>query len=165
AEDEDVIDDDTFSMSELIALASLVDNPLAAQAETAEATDAPAEEAAAESLDPNDPAAYARRQLEQLQARQAEPTVEEGATQPQQSTPVPEVTSVTDPAEIARQQVEKLAPAERTPEEEQLAARYRAAEENVRALREQYRAGKMTREQLQTELRRQMVLDDNQVWW
>ena len=163
AGDEDVIDDDTFSMSELIALASLVDNPPVGALEQA----APAEEAAAEPADPDDPAAYARRQLEQLQAREAEPAVDDGATQPQQSTPVPEATSVTDPAEIARQQVEILAPSESplTPQEEQLAQRYRAAEENIHALRAQYHEGKMTREQLQSELRRQMVLDDNQVWW
>jgi membrane peptidoglycan carboxypeptidase len=157
--DED--DEDTFSMSELVALASLVDNAPSVPVQSASSV---AEQAA-----PTDPAEYARQQLERLRAGQepeAQPAVEAQTAQP--------AAGVADPAEYARQQLERLGGAAQpavptapalTPQEEALAQKYRDAESRIRALRDQYRAGQMTREQLQAELRNQMVLDEDQSWW
>ncbi len=187
--DEDE-DDASVSMSELIALASLVDNPPQTAASSAAAAQAAID-------DPNDPAAYARRQLEQLRTglssdtgtAQMEAT---GAVSPFEAsaTESAALNAATDPAAYARAQLEKLSASQRmaaiiepesaigtpaiapaapaaalTPAEQELANRYRDAERQIRALREQFRAGQITRDQLQTELRRLMVLDENQVWW
>ena len=173
---DDDDDDDTFSMSELIALASLVEDqsvpilvPNRPLGSTPAAT--PAVETPAEAL-PTDSGEYARQQLERLNA---------GVTPPPSSTPVPTpAPSEDDPAEYARQQLERLqshAPAVATaPKTEPLPAapavgdatlaeKFKQTEERVHALRRQYRAGQMSREQLQTELRALMVLDESNVWW
>lgn len=160
AEDDD--DDDTFSMSELIALASLVEDqtsPILTPNRSAGA-------AAPESPATTDPAEYARQQLERLNAE---------ATPPPSATPVPTETSAAsdDPAAYARQQLERLqsespaAPAAPAvpAADASLAEKFKQTEERVHALRRQYRAGQMSREQLQTELRSLMVLDENNVWW
>ncbi len=53
-----------------------------------------------------------------------------------------------------------------TPEEQVLADKFHAAENNIRALREQYRAGTISKEELQAALKQEMVLDeDEDVWW
>lgn len=155
-------DEDTFSMSELVALASLVDNPPAAPAEPAQSL---AEQAA-----PSDPADYAREQLERLRERlelademldkQRQPTQGMGNEQPdhlrmREAAEAPAATPVE----------EQPAAAALTQEEQALAQKYLDAESRIRSLRDQYRAGQLTREQLQAELRGQMVLDQNQSWW
>lgn len=167
-EDEEV--EDTFSMSELIALASLVESEqLAAASDTGAA---PAAEAESE---PTDVAEYARRQLERLQQAEAsQPSAPAAGTAP---------AGAVDPAEYARQQLERLGqtpppqatptPAEEVlpvtpvlnPQEAELAQKYEETEAQVRELRQQYRNGQLSRDQLQTALRGLMVLDDNQIWW
>jgi len=167
--DDDTADDDTFSMSELIALASLADK--------APGTPAPAADPASEALT-NDPAEYARRALAALQSQQesdeAQAPIEVAAAAPDQATgPTSSQPLTEDPGEYARRALAELtggagvpaAASGPTAEQQELVTRYRAAEANVRRLREQYRAGQLTREQLQAELRGQMVLDEYQVWW
>lgn len=175
-------DDDTFSMSELIALASLAEKtptgPQPAVRDPAPAAEAPI----------TDPAEYARRALAALQSQQdaeqaQQAPIEVAAAAQQPASPAPAAPAADDPAEIARRRVAELmgnqpaepayAPVSPTPapspsltaDQQALVERYRAAEANVRRLREQFRAGQMTRDQLQAELRNQMVLDENQAWW
>lgn len=127
-------DDDTFSMSELVALASLV--------EGAGASDAAAEAEAEEEAE-GDAAAYAREQLARLQgAAEAEAAPEAAIAEPEAPAAPP-----------------------LTEQERALAAKFQQAEQNIRALRARYQAGELTRDQLQAELRGQMVLDDDQSWW
>ncbi|KAB2858594.1 MAG: hypothetical protein F9K46_11720, partial [Anaerolineae bacterium] len=45
------------------------------------------------------------------------------------------------------------------------AARFREVEQSVQILRDQFKQGQITRAQLETELRRLMVLDDQGRWW
>lgn len=160
-EDEDA---DTFSMSELVALAGLVEE------DEEEASPASAE---ATTDDAVDPAEYARRQLEALNGQAEE-----------ESAPVASAVDADDPAEYARQQLAKLAegeptstgevevaPAEPTPEltiDPEIEAQGRLfleAEERIKSLREQYRAGQLTREDFQSRLRQQMVRDDDGSFW
>ena len=110
------------------------------------------------------PEDYARQQLAALEAEQAGQPA-----QPEQADVVP---SASDPAAIARQQVEKLSgsqPAPAAPQVELpeaiLAAKFRDTEQKVRALRQQYQNGQMTREQLQARLRDYLILDNNDQWW
>lgn len=169
---EDDADDETFSMSELIALASLADKtPTGPQPAVQEVLPPAADQEAPIT----DPAEYARRALAALQAQQdAEAAVEVSAAAPP-VTAAPVTPAADDPAEVARRRVAELmgqqgaaaAPVAPglTPEQQALADKFRAAEANVRRLREQYRAQQITRDQLQAELRNQMVLDENQAWW
>lgn len=173
--DEDE-DDESFSMSELIALASLADN-----ASTPEAVDEDADAEVAAADVGLDPGAYAREQLERLRSAQA---LEQGGTERLESTGSLEpVDAAQDPAAYAREQLAKLggaagteaqqpftqsvAPAtpSLTAEETALTGRFREAETQIRALREQYHNKLITLEQLQNELRRYMVLDEQQQWW
>lgn len=154
-------DDETFSMSELVALASLVDTP------QQQATDQA----------PSDPAEYARRELQRL-ASQTGPTRDDE-----------EAPGTDDPAEYARRQLELLrdegleeetaleeessvpvsaaqpAAPGLTPAQEALAKQYHDAEARTRDLRRQYENGQISREDLQNELKKAMVLDENRVWW
>ena len=118
----------------------------------------------------DDAAAIARRQVEQLSGEPPSPTT-------------PTQAGVDDAAAIARRQVEELMggtqatsvmgeftpiqPAAPTvdPEQEALAQKFADTEVQVRALRQQYRAGQMTRDQLQEKLRQLLILDNNDVWW
>lgn len=108
-----------------------------------------------------DPGEYARQQIEALQSGQ-----DSQAAVPTE--PVPE-----DPAAYARQQVAQLGGVSTTePEapaapsaEEALAQKFEETERQVRALRQQYRSGLITREQLQEQLRKYLVLDNNDNWW
>lgn len=137
-EDED--DEDSFSMSELMALASL--------AEAAPAV--PVEEPVSDATPGLDPGEYARQQMEKLRGgvAVAEP---EAAAEVEQTAP---------PAEP------EPAPEPLTPGEQALARRFHDAEARIRALREQYRNGQISREQLQEALKQEMVLDeDEDVWW
>jgi membrane peptidoglycan carboxypeptidase len=143
-QDEDDEDDDSFSMSELVALASLADAAPAV----------PIEDAPPPKPDEHmglDPAEYARQQMERLRG---------GVT-------------VEEPPAQAEAEAEAEAPAETaapavplTPEEQKLAADFRTAEDNIRALREQYRNGQITKEELQAALKQEMVFDEAEdVWW
>jgi membrane peptidoglycan carboxypeptidase len=123
-----------------------------------------------DSTEADDASAIARRQVEQLSGAAPAPT-----------TPVQP--GVDDPAAIARRQVEELMggtqatsvmgdftpiqPAAPTidPEQEALAQKFAETEVQVRALRQHYKAGQMTRDQLQEKLRQLLILDDDDVWW
>lgn len=159
-------DDDAFSMSELVALASLVEQPPKASILPGQAS-APVEaeeaEEAGEAAIP-DPSEYARRQVERLEQTGQQPAAE--------SAPL----AADDPASYARQRLHELgitggAPAAGAPasplsqEQQALAQRFQDTQQKVRGLRQQFRQGQITREQLQAELRRLMILDDNRVWW
>ena len=201
ADDQELDDDEAFSMSELMALSSLVENaptpdivPTSTGAGSGEpvAAASPAERAlyqasgagaaTTEESEPStgadDPAEYARRQLEALSKTGAPPAISQtGAGAAVQS-------GTDDPAEYARRQLEQLGigsspsaastssgsdtgaqPAALTPEQQDLSRRFRETEEQVRALRAQYQAGQITRDDLQARLRQLMILDDNRVWW
>jgi len=154
-------DEDSFSMSELVALASLVDEQPRARLQPR--TEGEAE--AAEPASPDDPAEIARRKVAELMGPAGEPGEEDFAAE--------------DPAEVARRMAQKLAasqpssvvspPSVPTPsltrEEQILLDKFRSAEDEIRGLRARFRAGQLTREQMQAELRKHMVLDENQVWW
>ncbi len=111
--------------------------------------EAPAEDAEQSASNAED---YARQQLAALQAEQG-----------QEAPPSAE----SDAAAIARQQVEQLSGAAEAPAspEADLAAKFRDTEDKVRALRQQYHNGQITREQLQTRLREYLILDNNDQWW
>lgn len=191
--DEDE-DDDSFSMSELVALASLVDNvpsvevqparstsELAAAAESAEAPATDEQAAGTSADDASDPAAYARRELERLQqaASSAEAAVaavadaaEPATTDSASVEAIPAESNIVSPEEYARQQLASLGAAQQPAAESSAAAaeptladKFRQAEASIRALRQQYQQGTLTRDQFQSELRRLMVLDENSVWW
>lgn len=177
--DED--EDDSFSMSELVALASLVDQApsvevepsrstgevAAVQAEevpeSAEAGAQAADQLAAGTADGNEPidaAEYARRELARLAAQQEMTPVDPQAAA--------QAAAIVSPEEYARQQLEKLGAseaAESAQPDEALKEKFQQAEGNIRALRQQYQQGALTRDQFQSELRRHMVLDNNSVWW
>jgi membrane peptidoglycan carboxypeptidase len=149
AEDEDEEDEEgegesRLSMSQLVALASLEEARIGA----VEAGAAPDEAAL-------DPAEYARRQLEALRSGStggvlAEPEVDEALdTSVEQGTP-PEAA----PAVAAL-----------NPDEQAEAVMFHDAEAHIRALRDQYRNGQITRDELQTELKKHMVLDANNSYW
>ncbi len=172
--DQDDEDEDAFSMSELIALSSLVEKsapstivpkaPSETGAQPAEVTGPQAATTTADSTTDN-AADYARRQLEALQGGSTgvapAPTVAD----------TPTVTE-TDAEAYARKQLESLgvtpsepaAPAF-TPRQQELAQKFRDTETQVRALRTQYQANQLTRDQLQEQLKRLMILDENNTWW
>ena len=223
----DSIDDDSeedlFSMSELIALASLVDEEPRAEVRPSDAapsvtTVMPAEsgtdsdddsgEIAMDSLTPaeravlqqgtsagapvtpeSDPAAYARQQLAALEGTMpTEATQDQPAIGGTVGGTAGGATAATDASEYARQQLASLnnaippgvdqatafptsgtgaAPAAPAmdPREEELARRFAETEEEVRTLRQMLRAGQITQEQFEEQLRSLMILDDDQVWW
>lgn len=127
----------------------------------------------------DDPAAYARQQLEKL-------GVSADAEQ-QGATPAP-VTAESDPAEYARQQMEKLSGGDTsaivdvpivtgdtraphatqpvlTHRQQELARSFRETETKVRTLRGQMHAGMIDQATFMAKLREMMILDDDQVWW
>lgn len=136
-EDEDEEEGDRFSMSQLIAIASLAEKP-----EAAIAID---EDAAAA-----DPAEYARQQIEKLRAAGAAAAAE----------PEPEPAPQAEQAEVAVSETAGLSETEVVELE-----KFRAAEARIKSLREEFRQGRMTREELTEALKKQMVLDDNNSWW
>lgn len=108
-----------------------------------------------------DPGAYARQQLEALQSGQ-EPQAP--VTEPAPS----------DPAAYARQQLAQLGgtggvsttePELADPAQVELTRKFQETERRVRALRQQYQGGLITRDQLQEELRKQLILDTDDNWW
>ncbi|MBE2184815.1 MAG: penicillin-binding protein [Anaerolineae bacterium] len=122
-EEEDA--EDRFSMSQLVALASLAEKAPGVEVE------------AGDGAEDQDPAEYARQQLEKLRGVGVEPIAEK---------------------------VETLKVA-LTPEEQAEANKFHEAESRIRALREQYRAGSMSRDQLSEALKKEMVLDSQNSWW
>ncbi|MCC6801468.1 MAG: penicillin-binding protein [Anaerolineae bacterium] len=189
AEGADEDEDDNFSMSELVALASLVDHapsvdvqlaaPTSAVAEAAPADDSVSGDSVAGTSAESEPlnaAEYARRELARLQADA--PTQTEIPTDLQADAQQPEQPGIVSPEEYARQQLARLgaeapepaasaAPASPSAPAAQpsLAEKFQQAEASIRALRQQFQAGQITRDQFQADLRRLMVLDDNNVWW
>jgi membrane peptidoglycan carboxypeptidase len=177
-------EDGGFSMSELIALNSLVENkpapaikPIEKAAEAAPAPPAATSTPATPTTD--DAASYARRQLEALQ----------GGTGPMpavSSTGPSGVGVVTDAAEYARRQLDALGSSQpiatisdlgttgagaatgvmpATAADADLARKFRETEDQVRQLRALNLAGQITRDDLQQRLRALMILDNQQVWW
>lgn len=111
-----------------------------------------------------DPEAYARQQIEALQSGQN--------TEATPTEIVPEEAGTDDPAAYARQQIAELSgeaaptePEPAAPEVDELSQKFQETERQVRALRQQYRDGTITRDQLQQQLRQYLVLDDNENWW
>lgn len=125
---------------------------------------------------PDDAAAYARRQLEQLDLDEGDLGVTGG-------TPIPLAgTGVDDPGAYARRQLEQLgetpmptgtAPMPVTgmtaaridPRMEQLAQRYRQVEQEVSALRIMRNSGQISPADFEEQLRGMMIQDDDQVYW
>jgi membrane peptidoglycan carboxypeptidase len=107
-----------------------------------------------------DPGAYARQQLAALQ----QDTQADIPTAPPTEAP-------SDPAAYARRQLEQLGgvtttePQALDPAQAELARKFQDTERQVRALRQQYRSGQITRDQLQQELRKYLVLDHEETWW
>ncbi len=188
-------EDETFSMSELVALASLASGgapagtpgasaplitPLTPAAGTAAQTPAdpstlsPAERAVLQSAGQTtadgaalSPEEYARRQLAAL----------EGAEAPV-GTFTPSGTTEITPEEYARQQLSRLGgeePASTTgamsptqgfnTAQQELARKFQETQEQIRSLRRLYQAGQLSRPDLENQLRQLMILDDNQTWW
>lgn len=172
-DDEDEEDSGAFgSMSELLALASLVEDAptdtslLDADQLAADISDGETEVLpAGTDLDAaSDPGEYARRALAQLgESPVASPTTTTG--------------DPSDPGEYARRQLEQLGgPAsEFTPVPQstapidpvmiELAQRFRDTESQVRSLRQSFQQGQITRDDLQTRLKGLMILDNEQMWW
>ena len=160
-------------LGDLIAMVSLVEQPPPARMVlTKEAADEAAallgaaerEALEREALAEAGPADFAREQLEALAGEAAEA--------------VPVDVGEVDPAAFARQQLQALlddtqagdfTPVEPAPaadlEREALAQKFLETEAQVRELRSQYRAGVISREELQDRLRKMLVLDDDQNWW
>jgi membrane peptidoglycan carboxypeptidase len=214
-------DSEAFSMSELVALASLVEETpkteilpgasapqIAPVMPTLEANEeetqtdysalSPAERAIMQPTEvmpqaveledeTTDVEAYAKKQLEQLSAGedQAPPmSTMEGAAAGDPAAyakqQLKELGISSEPADnaadYARQQLAQLGEVDEytptgqvtTPMDAQtaeLAAKFRDTENRVRTLRNMYQSGQITRDDLQTQLRQYMVLDNNQVWW
>ncbi len=189
--------DDSFSMSELVALASLVDNVPSVEVQPAPATSStgasapvaapstqaiqPVSQVAGTAEAPVDPAEYARRELARLQALQGGETGAPVQTPAATETPAqPEANpagtpAIVSPEAYARQQLEKLNAAQQpvvtpaapalTAAQQTLADKFHQADVSINALRQQYQQGQITRDQFQADLRNLMVLDDNNVWW
>lgn len=200
----EVAEDDStaFSMSELIALQSLVEQaPPSAIVPTAPAV----QEGTAESGTGGQPAAatgqtgaqtpvqtdsaadYARQQLELLKsgntgASAPVSTGQTGAFAPistgQTGAQIP-AASEPQAESYAQQQLRELgltgssapvaaatsASQPLTPAQEDLARKYRETEDRVRNLRTNYRNNQISRDQLQDELKKLMILDDQGNWW
>jgi hypothetical protein len=120
--DDDDDDGDSFSMSELMALASLVEDqpganiatpadasPAATSATQAAGVETPATQAAAPAS-PNDPAEYARQQLARLQAEQAaqqavSPTAAVSAVNEEPASQPPSETSAMPPVPVTPERI------------------------------------------------------------
>jgi membrane peptidoglycan carboxypeptidase len=150
-------DSEGFSMSELIALSSLVEKM--PKTDIVPKKSATGQQTAGESQSlaqtgTEAPADYARRQLEILTGSSGLP-----------AEPSPAAQSAVDPAAYARQQLSQLGEGPSATARPTLAQRFRDTETQVRALRARYQNGELTREQLQDQLKKLMILDENQVWW
>ncbi len=178
ADEDDEDDEDAFSMSELIALSSLVEQPPKSTIipkTTIEQTGSQPAEVTGEQPAADDPAAYARRQLEALQGTGTSTPTEVD----RDKDVVPVVTledtgglAASDPAAYAQQQLAALggtaaepAVAGLTAKQQELGQKFRDTETQVRSLRAQYQSGQLTREQLQEQLKRLMILDESNTWW
>ncbi len=184
--DED--EDDSFSMSELVALASLVDNvpsvevrPAVSTSEVSAVSVAGEGEAAGTDDQPLDPAEYARQQLARLQQPQeasAEAsgraaTPEEGQAEAYARQQLAQLGIAAQPAQTPAPTPVPLTEAPSVQQPDQAASqpvsaetnKFRQAEDKIRSLRQQYQQGSITRDQFQADLRQSMVLDDDNVWW
>lgn len=146
------------------------------------------EEEAEEEVDLSDPAAVARQQAALLaqEAEAAAQTPEEeaaayareqldqlGESDLLQATEILDDTGHTESeaAAYAREQLEQLgvdgesraAPVD--PAREALAQKFLDTEAQVRGLRMQYQNNQLSRDELQNELRKLLILDDEQQWW
>lgn len=132
-----MISDDVSSEYEALSRMA-TDDSITTPLEDADATqlldmtgEAPAQDEAP--ADPNDPAEYARRQL---QAMQGGASLEQAPAQPQL-----------------------------TPEQAELARKFRDTQQQVQVLRSMYNQGQLSYDDLQNQLRALTVLDDDQQWW
>jgi penicillin-binding protein 1A len=186
-------DFDTFSMSELMALADLVDRepgadvtpgasaapitPIVPVVGTGQETANPSNTAklspAERALMPSgaaDPGEYARRALQQLDS--GGPTADPVPTYGAPSNPS------ADPGAYARQALASLEGASPPiagtptvnvsavdPRLEELARRYRETEDEVRSLRRSLQTGALDQATFEEQLRSLMILDDDQIWW
>ncbi|PJF23923.1 MAG: hypothetical protein CUN53_20440, partial [Phototrophicales bacterium] len=98
-----------------------------------------------------DPAAFATRQLEQMRSRGLDVTA---PTAPMDETGVGSPTAGTPSV-----------PAALTPAQQELLRQYRRSEERARTLKSQFNAGLINRETLEAELKKLMILEDGRVWW
>ncbi len=161
---DDDEDEDSFSMSELVALASLVDEQPRARLQPA------AEAPAAAPVNPDDPAEVARRRLAELRG-EVSPSSASSSAEGEE-----------DPASIARRMAQQLAASSPmspvtpeapptpaapvlSPADQELLTKYQTAETAIRALRSLQRSGQLNRDQMQAELRQHMVRDEKGVWW
>ncbi len=159
-ETEAADDDSAFSMSELVALASLAEE--APQPSIMPGVVPTPESPAAVATEAEDPAAYARRQLEMLSGQPAEAAGE--------------AITEEDPAAYARRQLEQLGAApvreEATeqlqtldPQQLEMARKFQDTEEQARALYRMFQSGQITGDQLQAQLKSLMILDEANNWW
>lgn len=155
-DEDDDDDDNTFSMSELMALASLAESerqpagpPPAASAVpvVAESATTPGADAASDAAD------YARRQLAALEGAQV--------VEDDQPTAATEFT----PVEAAAPAAPAAPAASLSPADQATLDRFRSAEVEVRALRDQFRAGALSRDQFQAAAKQKMVLDEANTYW
>lgn len=171
-------DDSAFSMSELMALQSLMGDE-AAPAVTPPLSDS--------QPTVSDPQSYAAAALAALEAEDsAAPTLADSSAPVQQpAATAPTAAAAADPGEYARQQLEALrtgelgselgataAPASTQPwspdlttGQMQLAQQFERTEQQVRTLRAARDRGELSNEQLQEQLRALMVLDDQNIYW
>ncbi len=126
--------------------------PIEAQAEAllAGVDETISEVPAAESAETPPAPDATQQQIESVTAPQTAPVAAESA-------PVPEPA----PVEAAESAVPSQTPVAPSAEAE----RFEQVEQQVKILREKYRAGEISREQLQNELRGLMILDDQGRWW
>ncbi len=82
------------------------------------------------------------------------------ALQPEPTPVTPQPTPTSD-LQIAQSQVSEPM----SPQQPPAAQRFKEVEQSVQVLRQQFAQGRITRNQLETELRRLMVLDDQGRWW
>jgi membrane peptidoglycan carboxypeptidase len=187
---KDEEDEEGFSMSELMALASLASGqspnatpganapmitPLApdqgASATVAAdvSTLSPAERALLQSATGAELSAeeYARRQLAALEGDDSGVSVG-GA---------PVITGAVNAEDYARQQLAALGTDEYattgsmsptqafSPAQQELARKFQETQEQILSLRRLYQAGQLSRPDLENQLRQLMILDENQAWW
>lgn len=123
--------------------------PLDAQAEAllAGVDETIPEVPAAESAEPAPAPDATQQQVESITAQQAAPVAAEPSEPAAEASQAPAETP-TPPADVSAE-----------------TQRFEQVEQQVKALREKYRAGEISREQLQNELRSLMILDDQGRWW
>lgn len=93
-----------------------------------------------------------------------QPSVSEEAEQQPSEAPQPQASTPPYPQQSAPAQPQASQPM--TSEQQTVSAqRFREVEQSVQALRQQFAQGRITRNQLESELRRLMVMDEQGRWW